>query len=431
MKLKFIKTSAAAFALAAGMLFQGCTAGDIIKEDIAENNGRTASVSAGSESSEQEQDTASGYLTEDGLDSAPKLQGLACKGKMKLDEAACFDVYYYEGDYKVIRVYADRRDTYKADENSGTTDYLLLPEGKEKPEGLDSSTVVIKETLDTLYVAATSSMCFFDDLDSMGIVKLTGTDKDGWYIDAPKKALEAGSLQYAGKYSEPDYELMVGQGCDLAVESTMILHSPEVKEMIESLSIPVFIDRASYEEEPMGRTEWIKLYGALTGKEEQAFQYFEEQKAVIEDLDDFENTGKTVAYFTVSSNKNVVVRKSDDYIPHMISQAGGVYSFSDLESAGSSAAINMSMEQFYSGAQDADYMVYNATIEKPLDKISDLTDKDELFSDFKAVKEGNVWQIDRAAYQSADRISYMIRDFHIMLTDGDADQLTFLSKVPE
>lgn len=89
------------------------------------------------------------------------------------------------------------------------------------------------------------------------------------------------------------------------------------------------------------------------------------------------------------------------------------------------------MEQFYSDAVDSDYMVYNATIEQPLEKTSDLTDKDALFGEFKAVQEGNVWQIDRAAYQSADRISYMIRDFHIMLTDGDQSRLTFLSKVPD
>ena len=53
-------------------------------------------------------------------------------------------------------------------------------------------------------------------------------------------------MLFAGKYDEPDYELLVNQGCDLAVESTMILHSPKVQEMIEMLGIPVFIDRSSY-----------------------------------------------------------------------------------------------------------------------------------------------------------------------------------------
>ena len=55
---------------------------------------------------------------------------------------------------------------------------------------------------------------------------------DGWYLDAPKKALESGEMIYAGKYSEPDYELLLDEGCDLAIESTMILHTPKVQEMI-------------------------------------------------------------------------------------------------------------------------------------------------------------------------------------------------------
>ena len=82
--------------------------------------------------------------------------------------------------------------------------------------------------------------------------------------------MNAGTMIFAGKYSEPDYELLVSENCDLAIESTMILHSPKVQEMIEMLDIPVFIDRSSYESQPLGRTEWIKLYGAMLDKEEEA-----------------------------------------------------------------------------------------------------------------------------------------------------------------
>lgn len=31
--------------------------------------------------------------------------------------------------------------------------------------------------------------------------------------------MDSGALVYAGKYSEPDYELILSQGCDLAVET--------------------------------------------------------------------------------------------------------------------------------------------------------------------------------------------------------------------
>ena len=38
-------------------------------------------------------------------------------------------------------------------------------------------------------------------------------------MDAAREAMEAGEIKFAGKYSEPDYEMLVDEGCDLAVET--------------------------------------------------------------------------------------------------------------------------------------------------------------------------------------------------------------------
>ena len=159
---------------------------------------------------------------------------------------------------------------------------------------------------------------------------MTGTQASGWYIENAVKAMDDGKIKFAGKYSEPDYEMLVDEDCDLAIESTMILHTPKVQEMIESLDIPVMIDRSSYESHPLGRTEWIKLYAAMLNKEDAADAFFEKQVENVDALKDFKNTEKTVAFFYVSSDGTVVVRRSDDYIPKMIELSGGRYVFDDL-----------------------------------------------------------------------------------------------------
>ncbi len=87
--------------------------------------------------------------------------------------------------------------------------------------------------------------------------------------------MQAGQIAYAGKYSAPDYERILAAGCGLAIENTMIYHTPEVKEQLEQFGIPVLVERSSYESGPLARMEWIKLYGILLGKEEQAEQVFE------------------------------------------------------------------------------------------------------------------------------------------------------------
>ena len=352
-------------------------------------------------------------------DEPPEIDGLTYESTLELDYAKCFNVYYYEGGYKLLDV-----------PESG--EYLLVPEDAQEPDNLSDDITVIHTPLSNVYLAATSAMSLFNAIDSLDVITMTGTDASGWNIEAPKEALENGSMTYAGKYNAPDYELLVGNGCDLAIESTMILHSPEVQEMIEDLDIPVFIDRSSYESDALGRCEWIKLYGAMVDKEEEAKAYFDEQASVINELEDVENTGKTVAYFSINNDGSVVVRTSDDYIANMIQTGGGKYIFDDLENTESDAStMTISMEEFYSTAVDADYIVYNATIEESLTSVNDLIKKNDLFSEFKAVKEGNVWQVDKTLYQSTDKVGQLIRDFNLMLTDGDESQMTFLTKVAE
>ena len=254
--------------------------------------------------------------------------------------------------------------------------------------------------------------------------KLLDVHEDRQYL------MEDGKILFAGKYSEPDYEMLIDEDCDLAIESTMILHTPKVQEMIEDLDIPVFIDRSSYESHPLGRTEWIKAYAAMLNKEDAADTFFDTQTEVIGNLKDFKNTGKTVAYFFVNTDGTVVVRSSSDYIPKMIDIAGGKYIFQDLKNTKSkSASVELSMEEFYAKAKNADYLIYNASIDSPINSIADLTAKSELFADFKAVKNGNVWCTGKSLYQATDIVGNLITDINLMLTDGDESGMTFLYRV--
>ena len=169
---------------------------------------------------------------------------------------------------------------------------------------------------------------------------------------------------------------------------------------------------------------------AKTKKEKEAEAFFDDQAKVIEDLKDFKNTEKTVAYFYINTDGSVVVRKSDDYIPTMIEIAGGRYVFKDLKnSEGNAPSVKLTMEEFYATAVDADYLIYNGTIDGQVSSLGDLEAKSNLFTEFKAVKDGNVWYTGKNLYQATDTVGELISDIHLMLTDGDASQMTFLEKM--
>lgn len=346
----------------------------------------------------------------------PELPGLTFEAETELEYAQCFRLYRYEGGYTLITI-----------ENGG--DFLVVPEDGQVPGGLDDGITVLRQPLDRIYLAATSAMSLFNAVDALDHIRLTGTRASGWYIDAAVEALNSGAMLFSGKYSEPDYELMIGEDCNLAIESTMIYHTPKVKEMIEDLGIPVLVDRSSYEPHPLGRTEWIKLYAVLVDKEDEAAAFFDQQASVIRELENFENTGKTVAFFAVNSDGSVVIRKPSDYIPKMIALAGGRYAFEDFVTDQAATSISITMEDFYAKAVDADVLIYNASIAAPISTVDELLALNELFADFKGVQEGNVWCTGKSFYQATDIVGQMIRDIHLALTDGDESQMTFLTRV--
>lgn len=403
------------------ILFGGGRSGSNTSGSSESGSAETGSEKSGSGTSAATGDETDGdetLILSDGLEDAPEIPGHTCTGRLNVQYAKKFRVYYYDGgrDWKVLCVDDGRS-------------YLLVPEGEKKPSGLSDDIIAVSQPVNHIYMAATGSMCFFPAIDSLDLVTLSSLDTDGWTIPEPVKAMKSGKMEFAGKYSEPDYEMLVNEGCGLAIESTMILHVPEVQEMLEDLGIPVMIDLCSYESDPFGRMEWVKFYGALTGKEEEAADYFSEELDSLGDKK-YKDTGKTVAFFAVDSNGQVTVRKTDDFIPNLIRMAGGNYAFKDLKNPGSSSAsVNLTMEQFYADAKDADYLIYNATIESPVRSIKDLEKKNKLFKDFRAVKEGNVWQVDRSWYQSTDHVGKLLTDFHLMLTGGAAEDMTFLTRV--
>ena len=347
---------------------------------------------------------------------APAIEGLTFESALKLERATGYSVYHYEGGYDLIDIHDQQR-------------FLLVPEDGNAPEGLDEDIIVLQKPIDRIYLAATATMAMFTSMDAMDHIRMSSIEKNSWTFDEPKEAMEKGDIIYAGKYSAPDYETMLKENCNLAIESTMIDHTPEVKEMIEELGIPVLVDRSSYESDPMGRAEWIKLYGVLTDHEKEASEFFQKQMDSIRELDEFKNTEKTVAFFYISTDGKVVVRRSTDYIPTMIDIAGARYVFKDLDDESGRTSIDMSIEKFYDAAAEADYIIYNGSIDGSVKTLADLKEKDPVMEKMKAVKDGNCWVTSGAMYQRTDIVADMILDFHKLFTTGDPSQLKYIQKL--
>lgn len=347
----------------------------------------------------------------------PDIPGLTYTGDLTMDYAVQAVVRLYEDGYRLLQTANGR-------------DYLLVPEGMRVPDGVGERVIVLRQPLRHVYLVATSAMCLVDALGAMHALQFTGTRAQDWHIPAAREAMDAGLIAYAGKYSAPDYERLVSGGCDLTIQSTMVLQAPDVQEKFRELGIPMLIDVSGLEPHPLGRTEWVKVYGALLGREDAAQQVFLAQKAAVEALWQQPAHGPGVAYFYVNSNGAVVSKTAGDYIPALIGLAGGRYIGPDARTS-DTASVTMDMESFYGIARDADYLIYNAAITNAPASVQELLAQNELFADFRAVKEGRVYAASGALYQSSHRFGEAARELNrLFLNPEDTAGDGFFTKLP-
>ena len=303
----------------------------------------------------------------------------------------------------------------------GTDRFLVVPEGIEARD--IPGAVTLRLPLQKIYAASSAAPDPISRLGALDLLRLTGTKREDWTLPEVRRAMDEGEILYAGKYSAPDYELLLQEGTQLAIENTMIYHSPETKEQLEALGIPVLVERSSYETHPLGRLEWIKLYGLLCGRAAEAEAFFDAQAALTEAIPTPKDNGKSAVCFFITANGSVNVRRPEDYLAKMIALAGGRYALTEELSGGESArsTMNMQAESFYASARDADVLIYNAAIDGGMDTLAELLRKGEWLADFKAVQNGDVWCTEADVFQQSSAISAMIAELNEIFS-GTAEE---------
>ena len=387
----------------------------IFRQDEEELAGAEKEYEAGQEPDDREASADRKETTKE-ADGGIDFTTLKKTGGVSLLYATQFQIEEY-GVYKMITIGDER--------------FWLVPDGEEAVANLPADVTMLRQPKKA-YVVSTSVMDLLQAVDALDDVRLSGTKQEDWYIQAAKDAMADGDMLYAGKYNQPDYEKIISENCDLAIENTMIYHTPEVKEQLEKFGVPVLVERSSYESDPLARMEWVKLYGILLGRTEEAERVFDDAVQRIAPLLDEEPTGKTAAFFSITSNNLATVRKGGDYVAKMIGLAGGSYVFADLTDSGNNlATVNISLEDFYAGARDADVLFYNSTIEGELRTMDELLAKCPMLADFKAVQSGSVWCTSQSLFQQSMELPELILDMNKVFTEDDPDdsELTFLTKL--
>ena len=353
--------------------------------------------------------------------SNPEVGGnLVHTGSLDLAWATGFTVDLYEGDHALACI-------------ADGTRYLFVPAG-DAPQGIAEDVTVLERPLSNIYLASSSTLCLFAALGAVDCVSHVSVTQETCTVEAFTQAIASGDIVYGGKYSAPDYEAFLNGGCRLAVENTMIYHTPEVREKLMQLGVPVIVEQSSLESAPLGRLEWIMLWGAMLDKVSAAQEVLDRQAQLIADVEArvaAKPLDCTVAFFYINANGAAVVRKPGDYVAKMIAMAGGTYAFAQLAGADEnrSSSTTLEMEAFYAQAKDADIIIYNSTVAGRLKGLDELVALNPLLADFKAVKNRRAWCCEQNVYQQMTATGEVVVDLHEAIADTERDELTFLFRL--
>ena len=263
--------------------------------------------------------------------------------------------------------------------------YILVEQGRELPDNLPSGTLVRTPLRKSLIYSSVhcSLLVELDALDCIGGV----CDLQYIYHPAVRTRCAEGRIVDAGNAMSPDLEKVI----DLHPDAVLL--SPFENSggygRIEKLGIPI-IECADYmETSPLGRAEWMRFFGMLFGRKQQADSLFaevEKRYASLKSLVDTVSVRPTVlselrngsAWYTPGGHST---------IGRLYADAGAAYVWADDTRSGS---VPLSFETVFDRGRNADFWLfkYNETVDKTL---TSLRAEYAPYAGFRAFQTGRVF----------------------------------------
>lgn len=264
--------------------------------------------------------------------------------------------------------------------------YVLVPSGWKLPGNLPQGTVV-RTPVKCALVYSEVHTSALKDLGAFGAVKGV---TDAQYFTDPDviSGIKSGSIADCGPSTTPSVERV------MELKPGAILLSPFQGTNyghIAKTDIPL-IECADYmEATPLGRAEWIKLLGELTGRRREADSIFNSVAAAYEDCRKAVAASKeprpTVLTETVTSGV-WYVPGGQSYMARILADAGASYPWAGDKSAGS---LSLDFGQVLAKAQNADFWLIKTF---DIHSYADLQKQYALNANFKAFKQHKVMVCD-------------------------------------
>jgi iron complex transport system substrate-binding protein len=199
--------------------------------------------------------------------------------------------------------------------------------------------------------------------------------------------IDDGFIKDVGYEASLNNELILKISPDLIMMYGIGGESAGYVNKIRELGVKVMFNADYLETDPLGKAEWIRLFGALYCKEMLADSIFRSEVERYEKLKDYIGTN-------ISSRPEVLlglpykdtwyISPGNSYISRIISDAGGNYLWKDMES---DISMPLGIENVYLQAMSADFWLNIGTVKKKYD----IAAFDHRLASLPCFKNGNLF----------------------------------------
>lgn len=255
-------------------------------------------------------------------------------------------------------------------------------------EAIPAGAIALPDTIQRLVVLSTTHIAFVDILHALDAIH--GVPNPALICNSEvREAIVNEKILPVSMNGQVDVEAVLALEPDLVLASSLPGQSSELVQ-IQQLGIPVLSVGEWLEPTVLGRTEWMRLFGVLLGKEKRADSLFAIKKARYQA---FARRGKMVdqplqVVCNVPYEDIWYVPGGNNYMANLLADAGIIYPWAQTDNSGSLA---LDVETVYPIALQADAWLLTSNIQS----LAQLTGRDERFARFAPVENGMVFSSNR------------------------------------
>jgi iron complex transport system substrate-binding protein len=311
--------------------------------------------------------------------------------KNAIEYASSLSINKYEG-YSIVTV------SNPWPEANKNFTYILKEKNGSIPDSLQKYTT-IQVPLKSIVVTSTTNIPFLEMLGvEKSLIGFPHTD----YVSSEKtrKLIDAGAVKNIGQNEKLNMEQLIELEPNLIVTFGVDNNNPMIDNLQKS-GLKVLIQADWMEQTPLGKAEWIKLYGALFGKEKEAKTLFD---GIVKNYNDAiqlvanQKPTATVLYGSMYQDQWYVAR-GNSWVARFMKDAKANYLWANVEGTGS---LSLPFEKILEKAKTAKYWIATGSFKS----IAEFENSNPHYSQFDATKSKNVYTFESKLGATGGTIYY-------------------------